>query len=308
VLPDVTSVTRAINEPLGAVLFVRNVARPGDSGTIRSGATVVAPGYFQTLGIPIVDGADFDERSPVGSVIVNETLARRLWPGRRAVGEAIEARDAGAPFSRVIGVARDSRYETLQETASPFVYSHLADDYDATEVLFVRTSGDVRPLASAMRAAVRQIDPMLPIVDLARLDDHVSSSLSQARAMAGLTATFAVMAGILAVIGLYGVLSCLVAARTREMAIRIALGATRARVMLAVMGRTSVVVGAGVVVGIGCSLASGHVVAALLYGVTPANPGVLAAAAIGAVAVGAIAAVVPARRIMRIEPVQALRE
>jgi len=126
--------------------------------------------------------------------------------------------------------------------------------------------------------------------------------------MAGLTVTFAVLAGILAAIGLYGVLSCVVAARTREMAIRVALGATQARVVLVVTGRTCLVVGARVVVGIACSLTSGHVVATLLYGVTPTRPRVLLAAAIVALTIGAIAAVVPALRVMRIEPVQALRE
>jgi predicted permease len=307
-LPQVTSVGRAINEPLGPVAFVRDVTRPGDASPVRAEATVVTPGYFRTLGIPLVEGRDFDEHSPAGAVIVNETLARRLWPGRSAVGQPLEARDQGRAFSRVIGVARDSKYESLQDAGIPFVYAHLADDFDPSQVFFVRTTGEPRLRLAEMRQAVRSLDPNVPVLDLTTMAAHVASSLSQTRVTATVVTALALLAAVLAAVGLFGVLSFVVAGRAREIAIRLALGATAIQVLARVLGRVALTVVAGVVAGSGAAMVLGRFATALLYDVSPGDPRALGAAAAVALGAGALTAIVPALRALRVDPAALLRE
>jgi len=307
-LPQVTSVGRAISEPLGAVAFVRDIARPGDAASVRAETTVITPGYFRTLGIPLVEGRDFDDRSPAGSVIVNETLARRLWPGRSAVNQLVESRDRGPAFSVVIGVARDSKYESLQDAGIPFVYGHLADDFDPSQVFFVRTSGNPRACLTEMRQVVQALDPDVPVLDLATMAAHVASSLSEARVTATVATALAWLASVLAAAGLYGVLSLVVAGRVREIAIRLALGATVREILWRVLGRVAVTVLAGAVVGAGAALWLGRFVSAILYDVRPGNPVTLGAATLVAMVVGVLAALAPAVRAARVDPAAMLRE
>lgn len=183
-LPGVVSVSRALNEPLGANAFVRDVGLPGEADERRVLNTVVAAGYFGVLGVPILEGRDFGPESPAGSVVVNETMARQLWPGRSAVGETLEARDRGSVFSRVIGVVGDSKYESLQESATPFVYTHAADDYDPVQVVFVRTTRDASSVLPLLRGAVRDLDGRVPVLTLAVAALAAAGSAARAVAIA----------------------------------------------------------------------------------------------------------------------------
>jgi predicted permease len=308
-LPKVTSLSRALNEPLGATAYVRTIGLPGDRASLRQVMnTVVAPGYFEVLGIPIVAGRDLDATAPEGAVIVNETLARQLWPGRNAVGEAIEAGDRGSRLSRVIGVVRDSKYHSLQEERTAFVYTHAADDYDPTQVIFARTSGDAAALLPALRRAVHDVDPRVPILTLTTLRDHVASTLSQPRAAAGLVTTLAALAAVLAAVGLHAVLAFIASTRRRELAVRLALGARPWHLVAALAGRSGLAVASGLAGGIAGSLALERFASSLLYGVSLSDWWVLASAAFFAAALALAAAVGPAARAITIAPASALRE
>ncbi len=307
-LPGVVAASRALNEPLGATAFVRAVGRPGDSQERRVMNTVVAVGYFGVLGIPVVEGRDFGAESPAGSVIVNQTMARQLWPGRSAVGEIIEARDRGSRFSRVIGVVGDSKYESLQEEATPFVYTHAADDYDATQVVFARTTGDARTLLPLLRAAARDVDARVPVLSLTTARDQLAGATAQSRAAASLITVLAGLAALLAAIGLHGILSLAVSRRRHEVAIRLALGATSRHVVVSLAGRAGLAVLVGFAVGACGAVMLGRFVASLLYGVEPAEPWVLTLAGVLTLAVTALAAAGPAARALATAPAAALRE
>jgi predicted permease len=306
--PAVVTASRAINTPLGAVAYVRAMARPGDSEALRVQNNVVAPGYFCTLGVSLVEGSDFGPGSPAGSVIVNETLARQLWPGGSAVGQLVEAKDRGSRMSRIIGVVKDTKSETLQDGRVPFVYTHLADDYDARQVVFVRGRGDATPLLAVLREAAQRTDPTVPVIDLTSMSDHVASTLSQPRAVARLVTLLAALAAALAAVGLYGVLTFTVSTRRRDLAIRIALGATRREVVAAAVSRASVAVVAGLAGGVAAAAGLGRFVASLLFGVRPADPWVLATAVLMALGVGIAAGIGPVMRAMKTPPAMALRE
>ena len=307
-LPGVVSVSRALNEPLGATDYVRAVGLPGDPDQRRVMNTVVSPGHFRVLGIPIVEGRDFDAHAAAGSVIVNETLARQLWPGRSAVGQLMEARDRGSHVSSVIGVVRDSKYHSLQEASTAFLYTHTADDYDARQVVFARTAGDPAGLIPGLRQAVREIDPRVPILTLTTLNDHVATTLSQPRAAAGLVTGLAGLAAVLAAVGLHGVLSFIASTRRREMAIRLALGARAWHIAASLAGRSGMAVGVGLAFGTVGAVSLERFVASLLYGVSPTQPWVLALAGVITLAVGVLAAAGPAVRAIGSAPASALRE
>jgi hypothetical protein len=270
--------------------------------------TVVADGYFTLMKMPIVDGVGFGARAPEGAAIVNETLARQLWPGRSAVGQTLEARDRGSHLSTVVGVVRDSRYESLREASSAFVYTRAADDYDSTQVVFARATGDAGMLVPLLRRAVREVDPRVPILTASTLVDHVASTLAQPRAAAELVTISAVMAGLLAAAGLHGVLVFVAASRRREMAIRNALGARPGQIALALGGRSMLTVCAGAAIGTAGALALQRSLAGFLYGVTPAQPSVLALAAVVTLCLALLACAGPALRAIRTPPASALRD
>ncbi len=307
-LPRVVAVSRALNEPLGATDYVRVVGLPGDPNPRRVMTTVVSPGHFRLLGMRIVDGQDFDAQAEAGSVVVNETLAHQLWPGRKAVGQAIESRDGGAQISRVIGVVRDSKYHSLQEQSTAFVYTHAADDYDATQVVFARTAGDAEGLVGGLRQAVRDIDPRVPILGVTTLSEHVATSLAQPRVAANLVTALAGLAALLAAVGLHAVLSFVASTRRRETAVRLALGASAWRVAASLAGRSSLAVGAGLAAGIFGAVSAERFVSSQLYGVSPGQPWVWLLAGGATLAIGAMAAIGPAVRAIRTTPAEALRE
>jgi predicted permease len=307
-LPGVVAVGRAIGEPLGGVAFVRTIAGPGDGRPVRVQNDVVSPGYFRALGIPLVAGREFDSRSPAGSVIVNESLARMLWPGRSAVGQVIEARDQGAPISLVVAVARDSRYENLQEQAVPFVYSRLADDYDGSQVIFARARTRSDDLAAALRRVSRETDAGVPVVNAATMEEHLASNLAQPRAVAGLVTILATLTAVLAAAGLYGTLSLAAASRRRETAVRVALGAGPVRVAAALATRAWTAVGAGMAGGTAMAAPAAGLVSSQIYGLSPLDPGVVAASGAIVAAVAVLATIVPVRRALTADPALTLRE
>lgn len=287
----------------------RGEAEPTDRRAQHAASLdTVTPGYFAMFGIPLVEGRDFEDRdgpeSP-GVVVVNQTLARLLWPGEEAVGRTVRFGDA-ATFT-VIGVAKDVKYAWLAERQEPFVYFPAAQDYRPVMVLQARLAADT-PAASAMlRRAVQSVDPALPVPAASRFSDDMGLALLPARAGAGLLGLFGALALLLASLGVYGVTAYLVSQRGREVGVRTALGATRRDVLGLMMRDTLVLVASGLGFGLVGGIALGRVASGWLYGVGSLDPAALAGAS--AVLIGASLAGtwLPARRALGVDPVEVLK-
>jgi len=275
----------------------------------------VTPGHFRTLGIPLVVGRDFDARDRAQAaavVIVNETLAHRFWPGENPIGKRLrEFTDRGAPphpWFEVVGVARDSKYATVGEDPKPFMYRPMAQDYTPAGVVMVKTRGNAADALPLLRAAVSDIDPNMALFSVMTLDSATSISLLPVKVAATVAGTLGVLALILGAIGLYGVMSYLVRQRTREIGIRMALGAERGTVVGLVTGHGMRWTGIGLVVGLAASFAVAKLIAGFLYGVGPADPTAFVGIALLLIGTAYVACYIPARRASRIDPLVALRE
>jgi predicted permease len=283
----------------------------------------ISPNYFATLGVPIVAGRDFrinDNRdikhgpevwnwSPT-TVMINEKFAKKYFPGRNPIGLHLGyGTDPGTPTDmEVIGVVKDFKYTNLRDEipAQAFV-PYLADRFLTGMTVFVRTTADPNQLMSALRLKVRDMDPNLPVYAMRTTEVQIDNSLSTERMIASLSAVFGFLATLLAVIGLYGVMAYAVAQRTREVGIRMALGAARGNVIWLVMREVLLLVAIGVVAGVTASLALTRVVQSQLFGLTPHDPLTLGLATAALALVACAAGYVPALRASRLDPMAALR-
>ena len=265
--------------------------------------------YFRTLGIQVGRGRGFLESDRPGAphvAVVSEAAARRLWPGEDPIGKRLRYGVLDSTQWRtVVGVARDIRYRSLRD-ATPTIY--LPWRQSITQGLFaVRTTGDHDAVLAAIRRAVHEVDPGLDVWHPQTMDDYLARPMAQPRTSAILMSGFAIVALLLAAIGLYGALASAVGERTRELGIRSALGATPARLRWEVLGQALAVCGAGVVAGVAGALAASRLLTALLYEVSPTDPAALLGACALLLAVAVVAAYLPARRATRIDPARALR-
>ena len=269
----------------------------------------VSPGYLATLGVRLVEGRDVaaaDADGAPGVAIVNETMARRFWPGESAIGHTLTIASTGRTF-RVIGVNADHKQHGVLERPAPFVYFAAAQRPSRYNFLVARTSGDAGALVTAMRRELLALEPGLVVMDASTMDSHMAAALMPARVGAMLATAFGGLGTLLAAIGLYGVIAFSVARRTREIGLRMALGAEPGGVMAMVMRQGFTLVAVGLVAGTLLAAGAATVLQGLLYGVTPFDPWAWAAAIAAMVAAGAFANAVPARRAMRVEPLTALR-
>jgi putative ABC transport system permease protein len=277
---------------------------------------VVSPGYFQAMGIRLIGGRDFsgrDTEQAPGVAIVSQSVARRLWPGEDAIGKRISERDHPGPgdWRDVVGIVDDVHHAGLAMKANPalyFPYQQSPIRGWLTEMTFVvRTTGDPSAVAPAMRDAVRAVDPNQPLESITTLDALVARNTAEPLFQARLLAVFSLFALALAAIGVYGVLSHAVAARTQEIGIRMALGAERRDVMRLVLRRTLMLATAGVAAGIVGSFAATRVLSKLLFEVKPTDEPTFAAVSLMLVMVALAAGWIPARRATRVDPMVALR-
>jgi predicted permease len=311
-LPGVQSASLAFQLPLVVVgMMTRGVDvegyRPTASEDMNFGFNVVSEDYFATMRIPVVQGRAFDTRDDASDpkvAIVNAPFARRYWPGQDPVGRTV--RVAGQAH-RVVGVVREIKYVSVTEDPRPYVYLSLAQSDTPQVTLHVRASGDAASEQQRVRAAVRRVDAALPLFDVRPLQTQIDVSLGAFAAATLFLSAAGVQALVLAAIGIYGVVSFAVAQRTREIGIRVALGATPAQVLRLIMSQGFGLSVLGVAIGAAMALASSRLLAGLLFGVGPRDPMTLAAVAMSLMAVAIVACWVPARRALRVDPTTALR-
>ncbi len=314
-LPGVTGVALTEHLPLsgnvhltGIELESRPVADEDDELPVDTAS--VGPGYFQTLGVALTDGRDFslaDGPGAPGVVIVNQAAAASFWPGEAAVGKRLRLGKED-PWLTVAGVVANGKYRTLGEAPRPFLYSNLQQDYGSMFSIVVAAQSDERALLPVLREELRQMDPSLPIFGLKTMTEHLSFMLFPARMAAVLLSAFGVLGLILASVGLYGVVAYAVARRTREVGIRMAIGAGPRDVLRLVVGEGMGLVGVGLAAGIALALAGSRVLGSLLYGISQVDPVTFVTVPLLLLTVALVANLLPARRATAIAPVVALRQ
>jgi predicted permease len=272
----------------------------------------VSPGYFETMGIPLLAGRNFtiqDDRNAPRVVVVNASFVRKYFGARLATGRHIGmGTDPGTPTDiEIIGVVSDTHYDSLRGEVLPEVYLCTLQQQPNAQTVYVRTEGNPDGALRAIRAAVQELGPGLPIFNLKTLERQVDESLVSERMIASLSTVFGVLATILAMVGLYGVTAYTVTHRSREIGIRMALGAQRGNVVGLVMREVAVLVLAGVTVGLPCAAALSRIAGTQLYGVEPNDLASMTAASLLLTAVALIAAYLPARRAAKYDPVRVLK-
>ena len=294
--------------------------RPTDPANAPGvGRHYISPDYFRTLGIPILAGRPITDADRAGSppvAIVNESGARRFWPGENPIGKRVWFGTTTGPFSNparaveIVGVAGDIKYEGADQPDRPdradFYTSYLQFAYPDTMVI-VKARGSSTALLPALRSAVASVDPALPIHDVLTLDDRISDAVARPRFNAALLAAFAAAALLLAAIGVYGVLSHSVSSRTREIGVRLALGADASRVVSLVVGQGLRLAVAGAAIGLAASVAVARLMQGLILDAAAWDARLLGIAAAIMLATTALAAFVPARRASEVDPMVVLR-
>jgi len=269
----------------------------------------VGPDYFRTFGIPIRKGRGLlpsDSKGAEHVVVVNETLARQFWPNENAIGKRVIDQSAGT-IHTVVGVAEDTHYRELKKTG-PVAYFNTEQIMPFWNgIIAVRTAGPLGTAMPALRAAVRDVDPSLVIFDVRTMDELLDAPLAQPRLSALVLTAFSLVALLLSAIGLYGVMSATVRQQTRDIGVRIALGATARDVYRLVLVEAGRVIAIGAVTGLVGSALGGRLLTAQLFEVSPLDAVALGSAAAVLMAVGVCAAFVPARRATGVDPVSALR-
>lgn len=308
-IPGVARATVAGIVPLGGDALVASFHPAGrtDIPGTRPSTLSIGPGYFATLAIPVIEGREFDvgHRADAPAVaIVNRTFAATYFPGRSAIGEPIEI--GGEAYAEIIGVVRDSKIDTIGEAPKSVVYYPFAQRPRRLTVI-ARTSGDPDALVPAVRAAVNALDASAK-VDVSTLREAASLELGMRRAGTEMVGAIGLVGVLLTAIGLYGVVSYLVASRTAELAIRMTLGATARMLLVEVVRHAARLVGAGIVIGGLLALLVTPGLAVFLAGISPADPLAFIVAAALLLLIALAASYIPARRVSRVDPLVALRD
>jgi putative ABC transport system permease protein len=328
-IPGVSAVTPILMPPfLGTNVWHPPFEAEGESA-VPSGTypdfpiEIAGPQYFRAFEIPIIRGRSFAESDGENAppvVVVSQSVAQRFWPGQDPIGKRIRlpraslgpgtvVRASDEPYlvwRTVVGVVPDTRFRTLRES-SPMVYYPWQQYQSWQGIIAVRSTGDARGVAAAVQNTVKAIDPTIAVYGVRSMDELLGVPLAEPRLTALLLTSFGAVALLLAAVGLFGAMSSAVREQTREIGIRVALGATPAMIRGSVVRRAFVVISTGMAVGLAVALATTRVLGSLLYQVSPADPITLAFVCVVLLVVAGVAAYLPARRATRIDPIVALR-
>ena len=320
-LPGVESATVAVSVPFDYGILLDDVGaegqiieggEPGKDGYVVAGVNFVEAAYHRTLGIAVMEGREFNEYDSAAApkvALINQTLAERFWPGQSPIGKRLRF-GRGGEFVEVVGMVRDGKYVLLGEQPRPYVYVPLDQQYRSPATLHVRTGGDPMALIPALRGVLTGLDPNLPIYNIRTMDEHLRQSamammpLRMAAAIAGVQG---VLGLVLAMMGIYGVVSYVANLRTREIGLRIALGARRLDVLRLVVREGWHLTMIGLAIGLVVALLMAFGLSRLLYGLNPFNLPVFAGVLGLLSAVALIASYLPAHRAARVDPMEALR-
>ncbi len=309
-LPGVRSASLAVVVPLSGRRWANDFSTPEGTGSgifQNSNVNVVGPRYFETAAIPLVAGRDFapsDRQSSAPVAVVDERLARDLWPGQSAIGKHLQERDG--VIMEVVGIVRDTKYSTVREQVRGCIYRPILQEYSSVATLYLRTDGDPLSLLAAVRAQVRELDPNLPVFDVETMEQHVEQALGQSRGAAFFVGLFGILALLLAAVGLYGVISFAATQRTQEMGIRLALGATQRSVAMLIVRQGVRLAGIGLLLGLLVAFALTRLLGTMLYGVGPVDALTFAGATILLFIVAVAACYLPSRSAAKTDPLVAL--
>jgi predicted permease len=313
-LPGVASACLTLTAPVnprqwGTRISIDDGLNPAEQAGIPVNYTSVTPDYFSTLGISLVAGRGFSDRDGAGEkgvVVINQTMARRLWPGENPIGRRLRLEQQGEDLE-IVGVASDVKIRDLSETSRVYMYLPFTQRYESRAVLLVRARTNPLALLPSVERETHFLDGNIPLIEPRTLTEHVEESLGRQRLMASLIAIFGLLALALAAVGLYGTISYAVSQRTRELGIRMALGAERRDVLRLVVrhGLKLTLIGLGI--GIAGALALTRFLSTLLYGVRPTDPLTFVAVSLLLAVVALFACYIPARRATKVDPMVALR-
>jgi putative ABC transport system permease protein len=323
-IPGVQAVSTASDVPLSGNLLTTEVTLPGEPTPRQAFYHSVSDEYFKTMGMTLVQGRDFtdDDASGLarlpdaraappkqGAVIVNETTARTFWPSGNALGQFLSTSfDArGVSRRQVVGVVRDARSETLRGAPPAEVYVPYLEDPSFAMTLLVRTALPADRIVPALRREIREVSADLSTANVRMLDEVVSEAMGSSRFNAFVVSAFAVTTLLLSAVGVFGVFAFGVAARVREIGIRMALGATGQDITRMFLKQAAGPIGLGLLAGAAGAFALSRLIAALLFGVAPTDPVSFAVAALLLASVALAASYLPVRRVLKTDPAQALR-
>jgi predicted permease len=315
-LPGVRTATWGGDVPLALrrllLWFAKDAQGPtSDSDWIYVEGNIVGPRYFETLGIPLVKGRDFtprDDESAAGALVINETMARRYWPGEDPVGKWIKLRGRQRELYQIVGVAKDVRQRTLWSPPAPYLYVPLYQRYFREMMLHVRTEGEPMAVLPAVRREIEAIDNDLPVFDERPLRSQVDGALAQQRMAVSLLSAAGVLSLVLAALGVYGILGYWVLQKRHEIGIRMSLGAGKGSIVGLVLRQGLVLSGCGMALGLGASLILTRFVRNFLHGVSPTDPFTFVGSVLVLGAISLLACLVPSRRAARMDPMAVLRQ
>jgi putative ABC transport system permease protein len=294
----------------GIGLFVDGARTNVKEGVVATNASFVSERFVKTLGLRMRGGREFTSADSVGApavMVVSRSLATRLWPGKDPIGQRARRGGASGPELAVVGVVDDATFASLGERTEEHAYVPLRQQYRDWETLVVQTRADPALVSPRIRAIIASVDPTLPTFGVMTLQQSVESGFATSRMAAGVAGFFAALALLIAAVGLYAVVAGTVAERTREIGVRLALGASPSVVLRFIMSGGARLGAWGLVIGLICAIGVARLMEGLLYGLSPSDPLTFALAPLTLAIVVLVATYLPARRAVRLDPIAALR-
>ena len=317
VLPGVESVSLAATVPMGysnegGHVFAEGQAQAGKEAAPSAYYNVVDPAYFTTMRIPLLRGRLFTQQDTSNTpkvAIISEAMADKLWPGQDALGKGFSNSEPSGPFIQVVGIAKQGKYNDPVDTTTMFYYEPLAQNFRSFETLQLRTAGAPEALIPAVEQQIRSLAPGLPVTDVQTMEQSLggANGFFLYRMASRFTVILGLLGLVLAVVGVYSVISYAASQKTHEIGVRMALGAGRGDILKMILRQGFVLVGAGLIAGLVMTFLAARGIGSLLVGVSPSDPVTLISVAFLLAAVGLVASYIPARRAMNTEPLRALK-